>query len=240
VYAAAALVVLPLPEPHVQGAGRGLFRNAIDGITYLMRSASLRGLALCLCVYNLGAGMVTVALPVLVLGPLGGTSGEVGLLFALLGVGGLVGALLAGRFSSEARERQVLAGGMVLSAVGLAIVAVGPAILVAGVGMLLLGFSNGPIDIGLFGMRQRRTHTQWIGRVFAVSMALNFSGYPIGGAIGGQVASSSARVAFVAASLLALAGAAIGWWLIPARWEAAGKPAPVEARGAVRVGARHE
>ncbi|HEY6378005.1 MAG TPA: MFS transporter [Candidatus Dormibacteraeota bacterium] len=234
VYAAAALVVLPVAEPAVGGHGRGLLRDARDGIAYLMRSPSLRGLAVCLCVFNLGFGMVTVALPILVLGRLGGTAGEVGLLWALLGVGGLAGALVAGSFSSEARERQILAGGMLLSVVGLATLAVAPGLLVAGLGMTLIGLSNGPTDIGLFALRQRRTHVQWMGRVFAVSMALNFSGYPIGGAIAGQLAGTSPRGAFALATLLALAGTALGWWLIPARWEAAGTPAP----DAVAVGAQ--
>ncbi len=219
VYAAAAAVVIRVAEPDVRGGGRGLLGDAHDGIAYLLRSRSLRGLALCLSIYNLGGGMVTVALPLLVMRNLGGGSAEVGAFFALLGVGGLAGAIVAGSFDSEGRERQELAGGMVLSAVGLVLVAAGGGVAVVAVGMCLLGVSNGPIDIGLFSLRQRRTHPEWVGRVFAVSMSFNFSGYPIGGAIAGGLADASPGGAFAVAAVFALLGAAAGWWLIPARWE---------------------
>ena len=47
------------------------------------------------------------------------------------------------------------------------------------------------MDIGLFTMRQRRTDPAMLGRAFAVSMAFNFLGYPIGAAIGGVLATTS-------------------------------------------------
>ena len=56
---------------------------------------------------------------------------------------------------------------------------------------ILNGLLNGPMDIGLFTMRQRRTDPAMLGRAFAVSMAFNFLGYPIGAAIGGMLATTS-------------------------------------------------
>ena len=68
------------------------------------------------------------------------------------------------------------------------------------------------MDIGLFTMRQRRTDPAMLGRAFAVSMAFNFLGYPIGAAIGGLLATTSLDAAIwlevgacIAATLLAVA-----------------------------------
>ena len=44
-------------------------------------------------------------------------------------------------------------------------------------------------------MRQRRTDPAWMGRAFAVSMALNFAGFPVGSAIGGAIVPISLDVA---------------------------------------------
>lgn len=219
VFALAALVVVRAPEPAVEGSGRGLLVDARDGVLYLVRSRSLRGLAACLCVFNLGSGAVIVALPLLVLGRLGGGGGEVGLLFALQGAGGLAGAIAAGAFDSDGRERAHLAVGMAVSALAMLAIAGRPTLLVVALAMTIFGACNGPIDIGLFGLRQRRTHLAWVGRVFAVSMAFNFSGYPLGSAIAGAVAGRSAELSFALGSVAALGGAAIAWWGIPARWE---------------------
>ena len=40
-------------------------------------------------------------------------------------------------------------------------------------------------------MRQRRTDPAWMGRAFAVSMAVNFMGFPIGAAAAGAIAAVS-------------------------------------------------
>jgi hypothetical protein len=56
---------------------------------------------------------------------------------------------------------------------------------------LLVGATNGPFDIALFTVRQRRTDPAWLGRAFAISMGFNFIGFPIGAAISGLIAASS-------------------------------------------------
>ncbi len=52
--------------------------------------------------------------------------------------------------------------------------------------MFIFGLLNGCADIALFTVRQRRTDPAWMGRAFAVSMAFNFMGFPIGAAIAGR------------------------------------------------------
>ena len=68
--------------------------------------------------------------------------------------------------------------------------------------MLLVGLATGPFDVVLFTLRQRRTDPAWLGRAFAVSMALNYTGFPVGSALGGLIVSQSLGVAFGLAAVM--------------------------------------
>jgi hypothetical protein len=80
---------------------------------------------------------------------------------------------------------------------------------------LLAGLVAGPIDVGVLTLRQRCTDPADLGRVLAVSMSLNMSGFPIGTALGGVLVAGSPQWAFLAAALAALAGAWAIHALIP-------------------------
>ena len=82
--------------------------------------------------------------------------------------------------------------------------------------MFVFGLLNGPLDIALFTVRQRRTDPAWMGRAFAVSMAFNFLGFPIGAPIAGALATDSLALAVVVGAITCLLGAALAQWLVPA------------------------
>ncbi|MFI5273914.1 MAG: hypothetical protein ACHQ4H_12850, partial [Ktedonobacterales bacterium] len=116
--------------------------------------------------------------------------------------------------SSEGRERPLIFVGMVLSAAScLLIVVQSPAAVF--VAMALFGLAGAPIDIGLFALRQRRTDARWFGRVFAVSMSLNFAGMPVGSALAGPVLERSVTLALLLAAAIAVAGCAVPFFAIP-------------------------
>ena len=81
--------------------------------------------------------------------------------------------------------------------------------------MVITGLVNGPADIALFTLRQRRTDPAWMGRAFAVSMSLNFIGFPVGSAIGGALAPVSLELAFLGAIVLDVIAAVLSFVLIP-------------------------
>jgi predicted MFS family arabinose efflux permease len=81
--------------------------------------------------------------------------------------------------------------------------------------MAMFGLASGPIDIGLFALRQRRTDPRLFGRVFAVSMALNFAGIPVGSALGGPIIEHSIELALFVAAGVALLGCAVPFLTIP-------------------------
>ena len=132
-------------------------------------------------------------------------------------MGGMVAALWFGRRDSAGRERRWLGLALLGSAAvtGLLIPDAGVPLVV--VALLGQGLVNGPLDVALFTIRQRRTDPAWMGRAFAVSMALNWSGMPIGAALTGWLASvASVETAIGVGIVTTLAAAASVWWLVPA------------------------
>ena len=104
---------------------------------------------------------------------------------------------------------------MVLTGIGYGAVLFSPNLLFAALVMAVIGLATGPFDVVLFTLRQRRTDPAWLGRAFAVSMSLNFIGFPVGSAIGGALAPISLELAFLSALALTMIAAVLAFALIP-------------------------
>jgi MFS family permease len=213
----AALVIFGAPDPRTDVASSGnLWRDAWLGLTYTWNNRTLRGLAISLSTMNLAGGTVQIVVPVLVLQRLGMGQGMVGYMFGLSGAFGVVSAFFAGRLKTEGQERRLIlvpATGFIFTA---AILLWPGSIVPIALSMAATGLLNGPLDIALFTLRQRRTDPAWMGRAFTVSMNLNFSGFPIGAAVTGVMLSvwpvETAILFAVAANAL---GVLLGYALIP-------------------------
>jgi MFS family permease len=137
----------------------------------------------------------------------------------------MISALVFGRRDTRGRELPMLAIPMLLSAPIVALMlpatgVFGPIAPGVGLGlvvgsMFLFGLSNGPLDIALFTIRQRRTDPAWMGRAFAVSMAFNFMGYPFGAIIAGALATDSLPAAIVLSVIACLIAGVLAFRLIP-------------------------
>jgi MFS family permease len=216
VFLLAALVMVRLPEPVKAAPSSGsVLLNAWLGLKYVMHNPTLRGLAVSLSTLNLGSGALTIALPVLVLERLHSGPATVGLLWGAMGAGGLISALVVGRFSNLGRERSILMGTILLSAVALAVLPFAGSVAVVAIAVVLLGIATGPLDIALFTVRQRRTDPAWFGRAFAVSMSVNASGSPIGSGLAGPLVAWSLDAALWAAVIVTLVAAGLLWVLVP-------------------------
>jgi len=224
IFAIAGVVAIGLRDPATRTDTGRLLADAWRGLVYVARHPTLRALALSVSTANLGWGIFFLTLPVLVLQEFGGGPEFVGLLFALLGVSGSVAVLLMGRVSTLGRERQLLAGSMLGHAAAFTLILLFPNPIMVAVSMVILGITSGPFDIVLFTIRQRRTDPAWLGRAFAVSMALNFAGFPIGSAIGGVVVPISIAVALGAAVVFQILGAVFSMVAIPAEEPTEGTP----------------
>jgi MFS family permease len=214
-YGVAAIITIPLRDPLGRVPHGGLLSDAWAGLVYTWRNQTLRGLGISVSTANIANGLFYIGLPVLVLSRLGAGAAEVGQLFALMGVTAAVSVLFVGRVGTEGRERPFLAGAMVLTGIGYGAVLFSPNLLAAALVMAVVGLATGPFDVVLFTLRQRRTDPAWLGRAFAVSMSLNFIGFPVGSAIGGAVAPISLEVAFLGAVALEVIAAVLAFALIP-------------------------
>ena len=216
VFLVAAVLIVRLPEPTVSNRSRAVFAQAWAGLTYvLLRNPALRGIALVVSIMNLGYGVLLVALPVMVLQRLHGDPALVGTLWAVFGLASVPSALVAGRINSEGRERLVMVVCDVVAGLAVAVLAVAGNVWLVAVVMLIAGLSNGPFDVSMFSMRQRRTDPAWYGRAFAVSMGLNWAGQPIGSALSGPLIHVGLGVAFVVAAAFMLLAAGLVPWVIP-------------------------
>lgn len=225
VFVLAALAVLGMRDPSVPNPDQAsILKEAWSGLLYVVRTnATLRGLAITLSTYNMAWGVLEIAIPVLVLNRLHEPAATVGLVWGGLGAAGLVSALISGRIKSQGRERSLMLGAIVVGALAMAALPFARNIYVVAAAVVVFGLSNGPFDIALFTLRQRVTDPAWLGRAFAVSMALNFVGTPIGSAVAGPVIVWSLDAALWVAVAIAAISAVFPLLTIP-RSEPVGAP----------------
>jgi hypothetical protein len=226
-FGVAGVVILGVPEPRVETATTGrLLADAWQGLVYWWRNPTLRGLGLSLSITNLASGMTTIVIPLAVVQALGAGEAVVGLVFALAGVAGMVSVFVFGRVDTRGREWRMIVIPLFLSAGAVALIlpAVGAGGLQVGLGTgliflaahsLTIGLLQGPLDIALFTVRQRRTDPAWMGRAFAVSMAVNFMGFPVGAAAAGAIAAVSLPAAVGLGIVACLAGGVLAALMIP-------------------------
>jgi MFS family permease len=218
VFGAAALVMAGCPDPRPAAASGGrLASDAWQGVVYVWRNRTLRALAFSIGGYNVGVGILTIALPVLVLQRLHLGAAAVGGLFAVMGGFGMLSALLVGRAGTEGRERRLLGLPMLGTAGAFAVLAVAHHLVWVALALALAGLLTGPVDVALFTVRQRRTHPAWMGRAFAVSASLNFLGVPVGSGLAGTSVALSLSGTLLIASACALAAALVAWRALPSR-----------------------
>lgn len=215
-YAVSAVSIFGMKDPSMRrSTGRSILSDAWGGLVYVARNASLRGLAITLSTLNLSWGILEIAIPVLVLTRLHQGPAAVGFLWGLLGVGGLAASLVAGRIKTEGRERPLMLGSIVVMALALVALPLAQNYLVVAVVVLIAGMTNGPFDIAMFTMRQRRTDPAWFGRAFSVSMSLNFVGQPIGSAFAGPLIGLSLNATLWIAVAFALVAGVFPYLTIP-------------------------
>jgi len=238
--AAIAMIGVPDPPSATESTGN-LLLDAWHGLVYTWRNRTLRGLGFAISTLNLAGGIGTIIVPLIVLERLGLGEIFVGAVFAVSGITGMVSALLFGRIDSRGREWAMLVWPMLGMAPGVALLlvaagsvplglGVAAGLVLTGASLAITGLLNGPLDIALFTVRQRRTEQAWMGRAFAVSMAFNFVGFPLGAAVGGIVAEVSIEAAIVIGIAACLLAAFFAATMIP---RVAPEPLPADGNAAM-------
>lgn len=230
-FVVAAVMTVGIPDPPIGAASSGrLVVDARNGLMYVLRNPTLRGIAASMFALRLGSGVQAIAMPVIVLGAVGGGPAAVGIAYGISAVTGFISTLVSARLDLHGRERAVLASCWGASALGLALLLPASNILLVFAAMAVTGLFGGPADVTMFTLRQRRSDPAWFGRAFAVSSSFNFSGYPIGSAIAGAMVQQAMEPAILFGVAVSLVSGVLAWILIPA----ADDPATVARRTSVR------
>jgi MFS family permease len=203
-----AIALQGVAEPaHSGEVSSRIFYEAWRGLRYVMGNPTLRWIAVGFSTLNVGWGIIVVTLPVVVF-RLHGNAAVVGSILALAGAAGVPAALMVGRLRSEGHEREVVSVlGTLMGVATLALLV--PSLALIAVGIAIAGGADAASSVTAFSLRQRRTSRAWFGRAFAVSMALNFSGVPVGSAIAGPVLGISSTFDILFAAALTVAGSAV-------------------------------
>jgi MFS family permease len=215
-FAVAAVILFGTTDPSSgPSTGRSLLRESWEGLIYTWRNRTIRGLAFSMSALNVSGGVMTIVVPIIVLDRLHESAGFVGAAWAVSGACGMVTGLWFGRLDSHGREKSWLVWSMFGSGLAIAVLLFNLSIPVLLLSMAVTGLLNGPLDIALFTIRQRRTDPAWLGRAIAVSASLNFSGYPIGSAVSGALVERSLALAIGVGVAACFVAALFAWWQIP-------------------------
>jgi MFS family permease len=179
-------------RPAAASPRAGLRREIADGLKLVLRDPFLRQLSTFWAVANLALTGYTALLVVFLVRVIGLTPGSVGLLTAIPGIGGILGAVLTGRITARlGTARGLLISTLCAVPFGLLIPLTGPglrlAFYVAGSLLAYTGIAVGNIIIAAF--RQSYSPPGMCGRVTATMRFLIFGTSPIGALLGGSLGS---------------------------------------------------
>ena len=182
--------------------------DAWHGLRFLWNEPRLRASTIAAAAANGAVGFLEATLVVLGVDVLGATEAELGLLFAFLGVGGIIGAVFAPRFIKRYGLGRVLTLGLMLFGVSFFVVlrlSFGWIALLL-FSVMFIGLSL--VNVPLFTIRQTYTPPMMLGRVISAARTIGWSTLPVGALVGTAIADSTGyeRVAQVAPLLLVITG----------------------------------
>jgi Na+/melibiose symporter-like transporter len=173
--------------------------EAANGIRFIWAEPRLRITTIAAIVPNFVVGFIEATFVVLAVVVLEAqTETEIGILLAALGVGGVVGALLAPRVIRSLGLGKTLVVGMGITGLGLFAVMFtryGPLAIALQIGWMV-GVST--INVPLATIRQHYAPPSMIGRVITASRAIGWATLPIGALVGGWLGSGEETYPWVA------------------------------------------
>ena len=190
----------------------GRVLSALDrGWAAIRSEPELRLVAELFAAKNLGRGALTVLIVVIPLSLLHLGSAGVGWLTAVLGVGGVLGGVVATTLVGRKRLVPAMAAGLALW--GLPLVALGclPYLAVAVIGLAVLGAGNTITDVAGYTLVGRSARDDLLGAVYSVHEAIRAVAIVVGSALTAAIVELvGTKAALVSAGVVLLAAAGAG------------------------------
>jgi MFS family permease len=190
-FSAGCVLAVRKREPRPERApGRHLGREVAEGIRYVFGHPHLRPIAVATATFNLFANMRNPMLIVVLAGQLRLPAGMIGLVMSFLGIGGLLGAVTAGRFADRLGPGRAIWIPMVAAAPFAFLVPLvesGWQLWLGGLSLGLSGIAIAWYNITQVSLRQRVTPERLLGRMNATIRFLVWGTLPIGALLGGLI-----------------------------------------------------
>jgi predicted MFS family arabinose efflux permease len=192
--AAVAAIRATEPAPTVpEGGHPRLVHDIAEGLRFVFSNVLLRAIAATTATANFFSGIAAAVEIVFLVREVHASPAQIGLLFSLGGVGGILGAFAAGPIARRfGGARSVLVGELIT--VGVLLIPLtmpGPGLLFFGVGMLIDGFGVVVYNVNQVSFRQRLCPDRLLGRMNATMRFVVWGVLPLGALIGGLLGSAA-------------------------------------------------
>ena len=192
-FGATFLAVLAMPSfrrsPAAATAG-GVLRGMVEGLKWLWRSPVIKALSLQAMTGNFGFGMVSAVLMYYLVHTLGMGSQLVGVDYAMLGVGGLIGSMVAVPLERRFRRGTIYPVILLFGMTGLLIMAALRLWWTPGLGFGIVAACDIVWVVMSTSVRQEQIPSELMGRVLSFSRVLSTAAMPVGAVLGGVLTAS--------------------------------------------------
>jgi MFS family permease len=178
----------PEPEPEVPEGGHPSLRHGMaEGLRFVFSDPLLRAIACTTASSNLASGVAAAVEVVFLVRTVHASPAVIGLLFTLGGLGGLLGALVAGPLARRIGGARATIVGILMNVGALLIPLTQPkaGLVLFGIGMLFVSFGATVYNINQVSFRQRLCPDRLLGRMNATMRFIVWGVLPIGALIGG-------------------------------------------------------
>jgi MFS family permease len=205
--------LLPAPPGRARGAQTtSVISDLAAGIRIIVGRPSLTRATFTSIVSCVAQGMLTACIPLLGERVLGG-AGRGAVLLSCAAVSALVANAVLARFPRSVAPDTIIWASVLVQAVALALAATGsPVVLI--VAVLIAGAGEGPQLAALFAIRHREAPEPLRGQIFITGASLKITGFALGAAVAGPMATWSLPGALALAASVAVL-AALGFFAIP-------------------------
>ena len=185
---AVAGIRTPEPRPVVPEGGHPSLRHDMaEGLRFVFHNPLLRAIACTTASSNLASGIAAAVEVVFLVRTVHASPAVIGLLFTIGGVGGVLGALVAGPLARRIGGARATIVGIFTNVGALLIPLTQPkaGLLLFGIGMLFVSFGAVVYNINQVSFRQRLCPDRLLGRMNATMRFVVWGVLPIGALIGG-------------------------------------------------------
>jgi MFS family permease len=185
---AVAGIRTPEAKPEVPDGGHPSLRHDMaEGLRFVFQNALLRAIACTTASSNLASGIAAAVEVVFLVRTVHASPAVIGLLFTLGGVGGVLGALVAGPLARRIGGARATIVGILCNVGALLIPLTQPkaGLVFFGVGMLFVAFGATVYNVNQVSFRQRLCPDRLLGRMNATMRFVVWGVLPIGALIGG-------------------------------------------------------